>query len=42
LQEEEGKKKKTKNRDAAAIKNNRPGILQRGKMEVKMRREEAT
>jgi hypothetical protein len=42
LQEEEGGKKKKKNRDAAAIKKNRLGILQREKLEVKMRREEAT
>jgi uncharacterized protein YaiL (DUF2058 family) len=39
-QEEEEEKKKTEMQQL--IKNNRLGILQRGKLEVKMRREEAT
>ncbi len=39
-EEEEGKKKKTEMQQLS--KSNRLGILQRGKLEVKMRREEAT
>jgi hypothetical protein len=42
LQDEEEEEEEEEDRDAAAIKKNRLGILQRENLEVKMRREEAT